>query len=45
MAKLYYFRGAKPNFGDPLNPWLWSRLLPGPLDDSDHELFLASAPS
>lgn len=40
MARLYYFRSAKSNFGDELNPWMWPRLLPGLLDDCNDELFL-----
>lgn len=38
--KLYYFEDPNGNFGDDLNPWLWSRLLPGVLDDSDREIFV-----
>lgn len=39
--KLYYYRDRHGNFGDDLNPWLWSRLLPaGTLDDDSTELFL-----
>src|SRR6185295_9202266 len=26
---LYYHKDPRGNFGDDLNPWLWSRLLPG----------------
>lgn len=38
--KLYYYRDRKGNFGDDLNPWLWSRLIPGFLDDDESELFI-----
>lgn len=38
--KLYYFKDPKGNFGDDLNPWLWSQLLPGVLDDDARELFV-----
>ncbi|MDQ2857058.1 MAG: polysaccharide pyruvyl transferase family protein [Candidatus Eremiobacteraeota bacterium] len=38
--KLYYFRDAVANFGDELNPWLFSRLIPDLLDDDASELFL-----
>lgn len=30
--KLYYYKDILGNFGDDLNPWLWSRLLPGVVD-------------
>lgn len=35
-----WYRTYFGNFGDALNPWLWSRLLPGRLDQSDDTLFL-----
>lgn len=39
--KLYYYKGATPNFGDDLNPWMWSRLTPPSFfDDDDSELFV-----
>jgi succinoglycan biosynthesis protein ExoV len=38
--KLYYFKDPLGNFGDDLNPWLWSRLLPDVLDDRDDALFV-----
>ena len=40
--KLVHWIGKhnKRNFGDELNPWLWSRVLPGFFDDDDAELFL-----
>jgi succinoglycan biosynthesis protein ExoV len=39
--RLYYWRGEYPNFGDELNPWLFSRLLPGLIDHDPSVLFLA----
>ena len=39
--KLFYYKGATPNFGDDLNPWMWSRLLPNDFFDNDEqELFV-----
>ncbi len=38
--KLLYYRDARGNFGDDLNPWLWGRLLPGFLDDRDDVLLV-----
>lgn len=38
--KLYCCKTAKPNFGDELNLWMWSRLLPDFFDDDERELFL-----
>src|SRR5882757_5888248 len=37
--KLHYWPQA-PNFGDQLNPWLWSKLLPGYFDNSDDKMFV-----
>jgi succinoglycan biosynthesis protein ExoV len=38
--KLVHYREIVANFGDELNPWLYSQLLAGLLDDDDRELFL-----
>ena len=38
--KLYYFEDPIGNFGDDLNPWLWSRLIPDILDEDNETLFL-----
>lgn len=38
--KLHFFDIAPHNFGDALNPWLWSRLLPDMLDDDEHVRFV-----
>ena len=38
--KLYYARDPVGNFGDDLNPWLWSRLIPQLFDDNAAELFI-----
>jgi succinoglycan biosynthesis protein ExoV len=32
--KLYYYKGAIPNFGDDLNAWLWPKLIPDVLNDT-----------
>ncbi len=38
---LYYCKNPEGNFGDDLNPWLWSRLAPETCDLSDPTLFVA----
>lgn len=38
--KLYYYQDPHGNFGDDLNPWLWSRLLPNLLDGDESTLFV-----
>jgi succinoglycan biosynthesis protein ExoV len=38
--KMYYYKTPRPNFGDELNVWLWSRLLPDFFDEDDRTLFL-----
>lgn len=38
--KLYYYIDKHGNFGDDLNPWLWSRLIPDLIDDDDSEIFV-----
>lgn len=30
--KLYYYKDAVGNFGDDLNPWLWPRIFPRPIE-------------
>lgn len=37
--KLVYYRDGAGNFGDDLNPWLWSRLLGDLLDEDPREHF------
>jgi succinoglycan biosynthesis protein ExoV len=37
--RLIYFK-SKPNVGDALNPWLWSRLVPELLDDDPDHILL-----
>jgi succinoglycan biosynthesis protein ExoV len=40
--KLHYYCDPSGNFGDDLNPWLWPRLFPKPLEDcfDDQTLFI-----
>lgn len=38
--KMYYYKGAPPNFGDELNNWMWPRLLPDFFDDNEKQIFL-----
>ena len=33
--KLHYFEDNDGNFGDAINPWFWSRVLPGLLGEND----------
>jgi succinoglycan biosynthesis protein ExoV len=38
--RLYYHYNTFGNFGDDLNPWLFSQLLPGVIDDRDDALLV-----
>lgn len=38
--KMFVFQGKSSNFGDDLNHWLWSRLLPNFFDKDDNTIFL-----
>src|SRR4051794_19313109 len=38
---LYYCKTPEGNFGDDLNPWLWSRLAPELCDEREPTLFVA----
>ena len=38
--KLYYYKDNVGNFGDDLNPWLWSRLASDLFDDDDDLMFI-----
>lgn len=38
--ELYYYKDEIGNFGDDLNPWLWSQLLPEYLNNDPSELFV-----
>jgi succinoglycan biosynthesis protein ExoV len=38
--KIMYFRGKHPNFGDELNTWMWSKILPDFFNNDDKELFI-----
>ncbi len=40
MPRMHNFGYTQANFGDDLNLWLWPKLLPDFLDDSEEELFL-----
>lgn len=39
--QLHYFKSEAGNFGDDLNPWLFSRLSPSLLDDDDPRVLVA----
>lgn len=38
--KLEFFEASKKNFGDDLNPWLWSQLLPNLTDSQSNGVFV-----
>ncbi len=38
--KIMYYKGAKLNFGDDLNPWMWPKILPGFFNDDEATLFI-----
>lgn len=38
--KLFYYKDPNGNFGDDLNPWLWSILLDGCFNEDNSEIFV-----
>lgn len=38
--KLVWYKSARANFGDDLNPWIWPKILPGLLDNNDEIIFI-----
>ena len=38
--RIIHYRGKFPNFGDELNTWMWSKILPNFFDDDDKVLFI-----
>jgi succinoglycan biosynthesis protein ExoV len=38
--KIDYYKGARSNFGDDLNPWLWPKIIPDFFDDDGSTVFL-----
>lgn len=40
--RLYYYEDPKGNFGDDLNPWLWSKLMPEVLCDDPQAILVGT---
>ena len=38
--KLFYFRSSYGNFGDDINPYIWTKLIPDVIDGDDDAIFL-----
>ena len=38
--QLFYFKDVLGNFGDDLNPWVWSRLIPNAIDEDQDTIFI-----